>query len=65
MLVLMKLISLSIDMHQNRIVNLRFSDFIGYILSFDSIIFGPWISFSDFLSSMDQRKRSLVKNFNL
>lgn len=65
MLVLMKLISLSIDIDQNRIVNLRFVDFIGYILSFDSIIFGPWISFGDFLSSMDQRKKSLVRNFNL
>ena len=44
--------------------NLTFIDFIKYALSFDGIIFGPWISFGDFLRSMNQRKKYIVIFYN-
>jgi hypothetical protein len=64
MLILMKLISLSIDIETNRLVQFRFIDFIKYAISFDGIIFGPWISFEDFLRSMNQKKNYIVIFYN-
>ena len=60
MLMLMKLISLSVDIEQKNVrfigKRMQFIDFLNYLLAFDAVIFGPWISYDDFLLSIKSRK---------
>ena len=60
MIILMKLVSFSIDFRQNN-SQLNIFEFFSYHLSFEGIVFGPWISYENFLSSMDLRTTGLVR----
>ena len=61
MLLLMKLISLSIDIERKSVrtheyKRIKFIDFINYLVSFDSLIFGPWTNYEDYLQSVKSRR---------
>lgn len=65
MIAVMKSISLAMDTRADRSLRDRFSiiSFLGYICSPANCIFGPWISFNDYLNSITRSKNKLKLNF--
>jgi hypothetical protein len=60
MIMIMKIISIAIDFNeQNSNGTLCFAGYLSYLISFNTSIFGPWVSFSEFDASL-KRKINIV-----
>ena len=50
MILMMKLISFSFDIDNSQIKHYNIITYLDYLLSINTSIFGPWISYSDYLN---------------
>jgi porcupine-like protein len=55
MILIMKLISFAFDVDDNQIKKYDIFMYLSYLVSLNTSIFGPWISFNDFLNHFDQK----------
>ena len=61
MILIMKIISFVLDSKQKTLLNL--TDLISYLLSINTAMFGPWISYADHLTSLGHKvKRNNIMN---
>ncbi len=61
MILIMKSVSLSIDVSNGFILNGSLIDYMSYFLSISTVLFGPWISYDEHFKYISNRQR-LVSN---
>lgn len=61
MVLAMKLISLAFDLDSGTLLEMpNFWEYAGYVFQIGSVIFGPWVSFTDYAHLAVQREKKLV-----
>jgi hypothetical protein len=65
MILIMKSISLSIDVSNGFLFNGSLVEYLSYSLSISTAILGPWVSYDDHLKFISNRNRLVSTNFNL
>ncbi len=58
---MMKLISFSFDIDNFQIRENDLISYMDYLLSINTSIFGPWISYSDYLNHFDLKNNKIVR----
>jgi hypothetical protein len=61
MILMTKLISFSFDIDNFQIRENDLISYMDYLLSINTSIFGPWISYSDYLNHFDLKNNKIVR----
>ncbi|XP_071082740.1 protein-serine O-palmitoleoyltransferase porcupine-like [Haliotis cracherodii] len=60
MILSMKIISVSFDLGNGTVTSLpTIFEFLGYSLNVGTVVFGPWVSYQDYMTILEQNKRSI------
>ena len=61
MVLSMKIISLAFDLDSRGVSELpNILEYLGYVFQVGTVVFGPWISFNDYCSTLNYRDRKMV-----
>jgi porcupine-like protein len=61
MILMMKLISFSFDIDSFQIREYDLISYMDYLLSINTSIFGPWISYNDYLNHFNIKNNKIVR----